>query len=178
MNQSELIVKALQGHKVSTVLDLWAGRGQDSLLCASYGCKVDAVDANKMKLWQFPSHLKQHPNISFHEKMIHEYLQENTKKYDLIMMFNAINFLKPEYVQGKLFELLSNMLNEKGTIVMNYFRKEDETMKDTNLYDEEELAVIDKYCSIEYSKYEVVDDQHPPMWFHQHHIQYLMLRKL
>lgn|GEM_PF-3843707 len=33
-----------------------------------------------MKMWQFPDYLKDHPHITFHEKMIHEYLAAHEKK--------------------------------------------------------------------------------------------------
>ena len=109
------------------VLDIGWGKWFYALYCASYWAKVDIVEPNVMPWFQYK--LWSHPLITHYEMMCHQFMPE-AWKYDIIILWNVIQFMKMEYV-SKLLPKLREHLNENGSILISFFK--DRTKEEINL---------------------------------------------
>jgi len=175
--QVKLLHEFLMAHPVETVLDIGAGRGYESLLCASYGAQVDAVDPLLHKRFLFPQHLRDHPKIQFYELMIHDFLIE--KKYDLVLLNNVLMFINKDYVLHTLLPKLAAAMNQQGTILITFFYPYDciiENNKSLTLYEVEDFEHIP--LATKRSEEKRFTAPHPDHGTCNHHHHYLVLQKI
>lgn len=160
---------------IKTMLDIWAGKGNISLLAASYGVKVDAVDPQLMRGWQFPRYLIDHPLIDFYQLKIEEFGWE--KGYDLIVCSNVVMFLQREYVFWVLLAQVYRHLSDHGYFLLAFLDAEDPSIPTQHRYylsDFERLSgrkMIAKHSH-------TIHESHPPLGKHQHLVHTLLLQKL
>ena len=114
----EFLQKIFATGKVEKVLDIGWGKWFYALYCASYWAKVDIVEPNVMQWFQY--NLWLHPLITHYEMMCHQFMLE-AWKYDIIILWNVIQFMKKEYVL-KLLPKLKEHLNENGSILISFFK--------------------------------------------------------
>ena len=162
------------------VLDLWAGEWKYSIFCASYGDKVVAVDNESKKDWLRPDYLLNHPNISFIKWDIRE-LPDGvlSKKYDIVLLYNVIVFLKKKFFLESLLPQYIELLNKWWTISISFFFDDDEIMGKNNLlsfYSFEDFGNIDN-ITLETKDEIFVEENHWDIGKHTHHIGYIEIRK-
>ena len=162
------------------VLDLWAGYGRYSIFCASYGHKVIAIDNESKENWLWPDYLLNHPNISFIKSDIRE-LPENIlrEKYNLILIFNVIVFLKKKFFLDVLLPQYLDLLDEWWVLCLSFFFADDEDMSKNQLlsfYSFDDFALDDKKFSVNMEEF-FVKENHAPIGEHTHHIGYVEIKK-
>ena len=163
------LVESLQTRGVTTALDIGAGRGFYSLLMASYGVQVDALEPNLHKMWSYPPYLGDHPRITHFQQTIQEF-DRSDKQYDLIVCYNVISFLDKSYVLDKLLPTAYHHLSDEWRILMQYFSVQD-TDQHRSVYAEIDFASRDVRQHDSY----IVQDNHPPQGEHTHHMEFVTL---
>jgi len=173
--QNELLFWLLTEEKeISNVLCLWAGKWYECLLCASFWLNVTAVDKQTMKNWLYPEYLKKHPKIEFLELDIISFLWNTHPKYDLITMFNVIHFLDRDYAINHLRVDFFNTLTDNWLVLFSFFLPQDKTINNSFIL--EDFWFL-KYFTIIDDKQIIIEDNHPPLGIHEHHIEYCILKK-
>lgn len=162
------------------ILDLWAGDGRYSIFCASYGHRVTAIDNESKENWLWPEYLLNHPNISFIKWDIRE-LPENIlkEKYDIILIFNVIVFLKKKFFLETLLPQYLDLLKKWGILCLTFFFADDEDMSKNQLlsfYSFEDFSFDEKKFSVNKEEFHIKEN-HAPIGEHTHHIGYLEIRK-
>jgi len=169
-----VIDEVFKSWNVQDVLDLWAGNGKWSRVCAERWARVDAVDSLEMKWFFDESWFKDQLLVNLHICKIEEF--ELNKKYDLVILSNIIMFLDKEWFLSDMFPRLISSLNEGARVLISFFLPDDELyLKCRSQYCVEDFN--DSWLVIEKSYDELFEDDHEPMGKHIHHIQYLVLRK-
>ncbi len=159
---------------INSVLDLGAGKGFNSLYCASFGASIIAVDKK-----EFPEYLKNHPKIKLVNKQIENFAWPEIK-YDLIILNNVLPFLTKEFLKEKLVPKIIENLNSKGVIYLSTFSLNDPVFsKDSkkSLYTLNELLGIFSLLSVMIKVEETVKDNHEPLGSHEHSMIKIVLRK-
>lgn len=124
MNYISHIKNSLQNSRM--VLDLWCGKWFFSILAASYGTKVIAVDEQSMtKKFKISPYMFDHPHITYIEWDLKDQSLYNFQKYDCILLRNVIMFLKYGYVMNELLPLLSNILTDQWLLYFTFFGEMD-----------------------------------------------------
>lgn len=169
-----IITQILQKNTMQHALDIWCGKWYASLLCASYGIKVDAIDNLSQKEFLFPDILYNHPRINFHNIDIVDFTL--TKTYDMIIATNCIMFLHKEVFLWKILPSIINSMSPNWFFITSYF-----------IYKQWEQKIwisdytLNNFSSDEYHIYNYFDtittENHPPIWKHTHHIQYVIIKK-
>ena len=90
MEGAKLVSNLIESQHPKTILDLGAGKGYFSILAASYGAQVDAVEDTSIRN-HYPDYLKAHPSINFHESPLADF--KITKKYDLIIAKHIVMYM-------------------------------------------------------------------------------------
>jgi len=162
------------------ILDLWAGDGRYSVFCASYGHKVTAIDNESKENWLRPDYLLNHPNISFIKWDIRE-LPENilNEKYNIILIFNVIVFLKKKFFLEILLPQYLDLLDEWWTLCLTFFFADDEDMSKNQLlsfYSFDDFMFDEKIFSVKKDEF-FVKENHEPIGEHTHHIGYIEVRR-
>ena len=112
--------------KSNYVLDLWSGTGFLSLVAASYGAKVIAIDNTSMtKKFQPSPYLYDHPNITFYNDELSNIELYKNKQFDCIILSYVIIFLDKQFFLTTLLPQLLSQLSEHGVIYLNYFAEDD-----------------------------------------------------
>lgn len=102
-----LIVRDLAEHLTphASILDLGAGRGENSIYLAEKGHEVTAVDILKAGLSRLRRYASKH-NMSIRtltgDFTDNNLLRQLDRKYDVIVMTNSLKFLMPEQVDKTL----------------------------------------------------------------------------
>ena len=112
MRLEEKLATLFHHQKISSVLDLGAGNGRRSIFCASYGAKVVAIDNQSKPNRQFPEYLTLHPAIHFFQADLKELPRPCDQRYDLILLFNVIIFLKKSFVLSQLLPSALSQLSQ------------------------------------------------------------------
>ena len=162
------------GGGVKSVFDLGAGKGFNSLFCASFGANVTAVDKK-----EFPEYLKNHPKIKLVNEKIEDFSWTETK-YDLVLLNNILPFLAKDFLKEKLVPSVIKNLNINGSIYISTFSPDDPIFsKDSkaSLYTLNELIDIFSSFSVVAQKEEVINDNHYPLGLHEHNTIKIVLRK-
>ena len=111
--------------KATSVLDLWCGTGFYSILAASYGCEVVAVDNESMKKFSASPYLYDHPRINFVSESIEHIERYIRLQYDYIIIKNVLMFLDRDFVLDRLLPSLIDSLLPWWYIYLTYFDNED-----------------------------------------------------
>lgn len=139
----------------SKILDLLCWNGKDSLWLAKQWMLVDAVDLSEESIKIIPTRINEEVknNILLHQSSIKKYLQNNTKKYNLIschdsLQFDSDWFLRIKEIQNYTLVWWYNTLSWPLGIpwwdwCWNYLNKE----KILNLYQDWEVAFIEEFNS-------------------------------
>lgn len=169
-----LIKDILLNNKVTNVLDIWAWKGYASLLCASYGADVDAIDNNSQPEFSFPKLLLDHPKIAFQSVELETF--ELTKEYELVIMTNVIMFVKRDTLLNHVLPKIRKWMSNWAFLVLNYFLEGDPSMTDNmNRYSPSDFS--DFWFSLVKSFDKTIEENHPPKWLHKHEIRFLVLKK-
>ncbi|MDR0650398.1 MAG: class I SAM-dependent methyltransferase [Candidatus Peribacteria bacterium] len=174
------LASLLEQGEIKTVLDLGAGTGTYSIFCASYGCKVIAVDTQTMKQWKYPDYLLTHPNIIFYNSDINHLSQSYLdQSYDLILLFNVVPFIDKQHFLQLLLPHYLDKLTGKGKLCLTFFFADDETMSQHQPLAFYSLSdfVLPKGYKTMVQQNEKVEDIHPPYGKHKHHIGYIEISK-
>ena len=180
MRLEERLATLFHHQKISSVLDLGAGDGRRSIFCASYGAKVVAIDNQSKPDRQFPEYLTLHPAIHFFQADLKELPRPCDQRYDLILLFNVIIFLKKSFVLSQLLPYALSQLSQWGMLCLTFFFADDQTMgvnQKLSFYTFEDFKVPQGYC-IECQEEQFEQDHHAPYGEHQHHIGYIELAKI
>ena len=115
MEGARLVSELIEQYHPKTILDLGAGKGYFSILAASYGAQVDAVEDTSVRNL-YPDYLKVHPSVTFYESKISEF--KITKNYDFIIAKHIVMYMDKEYVLGAFISSIyhhsdSELMNEK-----------------------------------------------------------------
>jgi len=176
-NLSHILEK---GH-IKKVLDLWTGNWYFSVFCASYTCKVIAIDTQKMSP-KYPEYLKSHPHIMFYQEDINDTNKSYMKDtYDLILLFNVVVFLDKKYFLEYLFPKYLERLNIWGTLCLTFFFEDDETMKSEqslSFFDFKDLQPPTMHYAVQNTQDAYVEDFHKPYGKHFHHIWYIEIMRM
>ncbi len=127
MEGAKLVSNLIEKHQPKNILDLGAGKGYFSILAASYGAQVDAVEDTRLRN-VYPDYLKEHPNVTFYDSPLDQF--KITKKYDLIIAKHIVMYMKKEFV---LWEFLPNIyehLNRGGFVFITYHHTDSYLMKE------------------------------------------------
>ena len=179
MRLEEKLATLFHHQKISSVLDLGAGDGRRSIFCASYGAKVVAIDNQSKPDWQFPTYLTLHPAIHFFQADLKELPRPCDQRYDLILLFNVIIFLKKNFVLSQLLPYALSQLSPWGRICLTFFFADDQTMgvnQKLSFYTFEDFQLIEGYALM-HCEEKYLQDSHPPYGEHQHHLGYLEIIK-
>lgn len=169
-----LIKEILSLNKIKNVLDIGAWKWYASLLCASYGAKVDAIDNSSQSEFLFPKLLFDHPKISFYDLSIEKF--EFNKIYDLVIITNLIMFLDKKLFIDIILPKICSSLSENGYIVISFFLPDDQNMNaNMSSYNLSDFKL--NWFSIIKNFDKIFLENHPPLWEHSHHINYLVLKK-
>lgn len=179
MRLEEKLATLFHHQKISSVLDLGAGNGRRSIFCASYGAKVVAIDNQSKPDRQFPEYLTLHPAIHFFQADLKELPRPCDQRYDLILLFNVIIFLKKSFVLSQLLPYALSQLNPGGRLCLTFFFSDDETMgvnQKLSFYTFEDFQLPEGY-TVETAEEKYLQDSHLPYGEHQHHLGYLEIIK-
>ncbi|MDO4714584.1 MAG: methyltransferase domain-containing protein [bacterium] len=127
MEGARLVSELIENHHPKTILDLGAGKGYFSILAASYGAQVDAVEDTSVRNL-YPDYLKVHPSVTFHESKISEF--QITKKYDLIIAKHIVMYMDKDYVLGEFMSSIYEHLNRGGFVFLTYHHSDSQLMKE------------------------------------------------
>ncbi|MBB1543242.1 class I SAM-dependent methyltransferase [Candidatus Gracilibacteria bacterium] len=127
MEGAKLVSNLIESQHPKTILDLGAGKGYFSILAASYGAQVDAVEDTSIRN-HYPDYLKAHPSINFHESPLADF--KITKKYDLIIAKHIVMYMNKEYVLGEFISSIYEHLNRGGFIFLTYHHSDSHLMKE------------------------------------------------
>ena len=82
-----------------------------------------------MPLRQFDKTLLTHPNITFVDQNIEEYIQQTNQTFDLVLLLNVIIFIpKPVFLETILPQIIAH-INPEGYFIFSFFFSDDETMQ-------------------------------------------------
>ena len=124
MLYDEYLKKWLQWSE--NVLDLWCGKGFFSILAASYGAKVVAIDEQSMtKKFKISPYMFDHPRIQYIEWDLKDQNLYNFQKYDCILLRHVIMFLEYDYVINNLLPILYDMLTDQWMLYVTFFGEDD-----------------------------------------------------
>lgn len=169
----------LNKQEVKEVLDIGWWKGLHTILCATYGAKVDLVDPDTMQGFQYVKFMRwSHPLITQHKLMIEEF--EITEKYDLILLLNVIMFMNKDFVLYTLLPSISKGLREGWKFMIWFALEDDDVMmrgKNHTHFTVEEISFALPELKVIYSSGIRTDEDHPPIGPHQHHNQYMLLSK-
>lgn len=142
----EFIKKVLEfKQSPGRVLDLGAGKGDQSLQFTELGFAVTAVDLKASEL--------NNPKIKWVQSNAADFLKEVTERYDIIYARNILQFLDKQYVKGELVNKFKKILNPGGVIDIHTFYKEPDPpfpMTFRALYEIDELKDIFKDFEVLY----------------------------
>lgn len=127
------------------VLDLGAGKGDQSQQFTEVGFEVTAVDLKNSEL--------NNPKIKWVQSGAADFLKEVSEKYDIIYARNILQFLDKQYVKEELVNKFKEILNQGGVIDIHTFYKEPEPpfpMMFRSLYEVAELKDIFKEFEVLY----------------------------
>lgn len=127
MEGAKLVSNLIESYHPKTILDLWAGKWYFSMLAASYGAQVDAVEDTSIRN-HYPDYLKTHPSVRFHECKLSEF--KITKKYDLIIAKHIVMYMDKEYVLGEFISTIYEQLNRGGLVFLTYHHSDSQLMKE------------------------------------------------
>lgn len=175
------LTKLLWTTHPKTVLDLGTGNGDFSVLCASYGCDVVAIDFQKQKNWIYPEYLVSHPHIQFFNADITEtdHLSFH-QTYDLILLFNVIVFLEKQTFLDTLLPFYLGCLTMWGKLCLTFFFADDETMsahQNLSFYTFKDF-ILPMWYKVVVQQDEMMEDCHKPLGKHLHHIWYMEIEKI
>lgn len=109
------ILENLKSHKNLDIIDLGCGTGRYDVLLLDElddDCRITGVDANQEMLDEFSVNMKLHRHSDFHavSSTIEEFPKINSKRYDVVLSFNALH----HFNLGKLLTLISQILSPNG----------------------------------------------------------------
>lgn len=174
MEGAKLVSSLIENHHPKTILDLWAGKGYFSMLAASYGAQVDAVEDTSIRDL-YPDYLKAHPSVTFHESKLSEF--KITKKYDLIIAKHIVMYMDKEYVLGEFISSIYEHLNRGGLIFLTYHHNDSQLMKEQDGIEKYSLDDF-KYLRHNFSIKDFWDYSNPaPGINKEYKIGYIILQK-
>lgn len=109
MEGAKLVSSLIEQYHPKTILDLGAGKGYFSILAASYGAQVDAVEDTTVRNL-YPDYLKDHPSVNYYESKLHEF--KISKNYDFIIAKHIVMYMDKEYVLGEFIASIYDHLNK------------------------------------------------------------------
>ena len=119
----ERLALLLQNNHIKDVLDIWGGKGQQSLLCASYHCEVDVVDPDTRDEFKYTPSLIWHPHIKRYVMKAEDFKIE--KKYDLIIFLHVVMFMDKKFVLEEYLPWLQKHLKSKWMLYISYILPDD-----------------------------------------------------
>lgn len=126
MEGARLVSDLIEKHHPKTILDLGAGKGYFSILAASYGAQVDAVEDTSVRNL-YPDYLKAHPSVSFYESKLDEF--QITKNYDLVIAKHIVMYMDKDYVLKEFIPTIYQHLNKSGLFFLTYHHHNSELLK-------------------------------------------------
>ncbi|MFA5748093.1 MAG: class I SAM-dependent methyltransferase [Candidatus Absconditabacterales bacterium] len=171
------IKKLLKQFVPKKILDLGAGRGESSELCAKMGANVTAIDNCSRENWQRNKKLNEYKNITFINCKIEEFVPKITQNFNMIILLNIIAFLDKQDFLNIYFPKIIQHTNIGGIIIINFFFDDDPTMQKINHYKFEDFDFLENDFEIIKKSDIWKDDKHKPYGVHKHHIGYLILKK-
>lgn len=127
MEGARLVSELIEKYHPKTILDLWAGKGYFSILAASYGAQVDAVEDTSVRNL-YPDYLKAHPSVSFYESKLDEF--KITKNYDFVIAKHIVMYMDKDYVLGEFMSSVYQHLNRGGLFFLTYHHRDSELLKE------------------------------------------------
>ena len=127
MEGARLVSELIEQYHPKTILDLGAGKGYISILAASYGAQVDAVEDTSVRNL-YPDYLKVHPSVTFYESKISDF--KITKNYDFIIAKHIVMYMDKEYVLGAFISSIYDHLNRGGLVFLTYHHSDSELMNE------------------------------------------------
>lgn len=127
MEGAKLVSNLIESHHPKKILDLGAGKGYFSILAASYGAQVDAVEDTRLRN-NYPDYLKEHPSVTFHDSPLDQF--KITKKYDLIIAKHIVMYMKKEFVLEEFLPTIYEHLNKGGFVFITYHHTDSYLMKE------------------------------------------------
>ena len=161
--------------KSKTVLDIWCGTWFFSILAASYGAKVIAIDEQSMtKKFKISPYMSDHPNITYQEWDLKNHNLFDKQTYDCIILRHVIMFLDAQYVLDILLPLLYNLLNSWWILYFTFFAEDDVIQnwwhqRISHCYSSDEIYTLFPNCEIIEEK--IQDNEN------FHHIFHVFVRK-
>ena len=119
MEGARLVSELIEQYHPKTILDLGAGKGYFSILAASYGAQVDAVEDTSVRNL-YPDYLKVHPSVTFYESKIS----------DFIIAKHIVMYMDKEYVLGAFISSIYDHLNRGGLVFLTYHHSDSELMNE------------------------------------------------
>lgn len=130
MEGAKLVSTLIEQNSPKTILDLGAGKGYFSILAASYGAQVDAVEDTTVRNL-YPDYLKQHPSVRYFESKLSEF--KITKNYDLIIAKHIVMYMDKGYVLGEFINAIYEHLNRGGLVFLTYHHRDSHLNKETKI---------------------------------------------
>lgn len=127
MEGARLVSELIEKYHPKTILDLWAGKGYFSILAASYGAQVDAVEDTSVRNL-YPDYLKAHPSVSFYESKLDEF--KITKNYDFVIAKHIVMYMDKSYVLEEFLPSIYQHLNRGGLLFLTYHHRDSELLKE------------------------------------------------
>lgn len=174
MEGARLVSELIEKYHPKTILDLWAGKGYFSILAASYGAQVDAVEDTSIRNF-YPDYLKAHPSVTFHESKLDEY--KITKNYDFVIAKHIVMYMDKEYVLGDFLTSIYQHLNRGGLLFLTYHHSDSELLKEKEWVVNYSLADF-KSFRWNFSVKDFWDYTNPAPWIgKEYKIGYVILQK-
>ena len=100
MEGARLVSELIEKYHPKTILDLWAGKGYFSILAASYGAQVDAVE------------------------------DTSVKNYDFVIAKHIVMYMDKSYVLEEFLPSIYQHLNRGGLLFLTYHHRDSELLKE------------------------------------------------
>ncbi len=152
-----------QMKRATHVLDIGAGRWHHSLLAASFGCNVDAIDKGDMTRFKRPNYLTDHPRITFTKHDLNQGFATQ-QSYDLILSQNVVMFLNKKVCLPMMQQLFEKNLRPGGLFCLTFFGKNDDILLSNpatmRLYTPDDWSFFWSNVSFYEREYELYDWRH------------------
>lgn len=174
MEGARLVSELIEKYHPKTILDLWAGKWYFSILAASYGAQVDAVEDTSVRNL-YPDYLKAHPSVSFHESKLDEF--QITKNYDFVIAKHIVMYMDKDYVLWEFLPSIYQHLNRGGLLFLTYHHRDSELLKEKEGIVKYELNDF-KLLKGNFSVKDFGDYSNPAPWINKEYkIWYIILQK-